>query len=112
MGSEECCREDGLDLGHPIKSSCTNSCRICIMEKNSSYRQIQCFKNVKIIAGTGSKTELRVAGRLAERYGGVASDWSKCAGKIESGKYIFDIHWYEKGGKQYEAKLKVRKEKL
>lgn len=70
------------------------------------------FQNVKIIAGTGSKTELRVAGRLAERYGGVASDWSKCAGKIESGKYIFDIHWYEKGGKQYEAKLKVRKEKL
>lgn len=70
------------------------------------------FQNVKIIAGTGSKTELRVAGRLAERYGGVASDWSKCAGKIESGKYIFDIHWYEKGGKQYEAKLKVRKEKI
>ena len=68
------------------------------------------FKNVKVIAGTGSKTELRVAGRLAERYGGVASDWSKCAGKIESGKYIFDIHWYEKGGKQYEAKLKIRKE--
>ena len=70
------------------------------------------FKNTKVIAGNGSKTDLRVAGRLSEKYGGVSSDWSKYAGKIESDKYIFGVHWYEKkDGKQYEVKLKARREK-
>ena len=70
------------------------------------------FKNTKIIAGNGSKTELRVAEKLAKKYGGTASEWSKYVGKIESDKYIFDVHWYEnKSGNQYEAKLKARKEK-
>ncbi|MBS6765938.1 MAG: phage minor capsid protein [Clostridium sp.] len=67
------------------------------------------FSNVKTIAGAGSDTPLRAAHRLAEKYGGASGEWSKFAGKIESGKYIFDVHWYERNGKQYDAKLKVRK---
>lgn len=69
------------------------------------------FGSVKTIAGTGSDTILRAARRLAEKYGGAPGEWSKFAGKIESGKYIFDVHWYERAGKQYEVKLKIRKEK-
>ncbi|CAG7589966.1 hypothetical protein PEPTYR26121_01108 [Peptoniphilus tyrrelliae] len=36
--------------------------------------------------------------------------WGK-VGKIESTKYIHDIHWYEKAGNQYKIKLKHRKGK-
>ena len=39
------------------------------------------------------------------------TDWSKCAAKIKSDKYIFDVHWYEYDGIQYETKLKYRKER-
>lgn len=67
--------------------------------------------NQKIIAGAGSDTTLRAANRLAEKYGGKAQDWSKFVGKIESDKYVFDVHWYERGGKMYDVKLKARKEK-
>lgn len=69
------------------------------------------FSDTKIIAGAGSGTTLRAANRLSEKYGGTAKEWSKFAGKIESGKYVFDVHWYERGGKQYDVKLKARKEK-
>lgn len=69
------------------------------------------FSNVKTIAGAGSDTALRAAHRLAEKYGGASGEWSKFAGKVESDKYIFDVHWYERSGKQYEMKLKMRKEK-
>ena len=65
----------------------------------------------KVIAGNGSNTELRARYRLAEDHGGNAEEWSKCVGKIESEKYIFDVHWYELKGKQYEAKVKSITEK-
>ena len=69
--------------------------------------------DVKIIAGEGSKKILRECSRLSNQYGGDKLQWSKVVGKIESEKYIFDVHWYEyKGnGKQYEIKLKNRSEK-
>lgn len=46
-----------------------------------------------------------------KKYGGKSGDWSKQAVKIESQKYIFDIHFYKKGKNQYMAKVKSRKEK-
>lgn len=56
-----------------------------------------------------------VSGRCVERlineYGGKESDWNKMAGKVESAKYIFDVHWYEKSYNQYETKLKFKKVK-
>ncbi len=64
--------------------------------------------SVKTIAGAGSKTELRDIERIATFYGGENSEWSKRVGKVESAKYIFDVHWYERNGKQYEMKLKHR----
>lgn len=66
---------------------------------------------VKTIAGAGSKTELRVEQGLVDKYGGALGEWRKRVGKIESEKYIFDVHWYELDGKQYEMKLKNRGEK-
>lgn len=69
------------------------------------------FTAVKTIAGAGSNTALRAANRLAREYGGKPWEWSKFAGKIESDKYVFDVHWYERGGQQYDIKLKARKEK-
>lgn len=70
------------------------------------------FTHTKAIAGKGSNTDIRVVDKLVEKYGGSKEDWSKKVGKIESGKYIFDLHWYELNGKQYEMKLKHRKENL
>lgn len=66
----------------------------------------------KVIAGKGSEVPLRVAEKLSQRYGGSSSQWSKLAGKVESDKYVFDIHWYEYSGRRYEMKLKVRKDKI
>lgn len=69
------------------------------------------IKNVKTIAGSGTDKSLRVEQRLVEQYGGKVGDWKKRVGKVESSKYIFDIHWYELEGRQYETKMKFRKDK-
>lgn len=69
------------------------------------------FETTKVIAGGNSKTPLRIKNELAEKYGGKPEDWLKKVGKIESDKYVFDLHWYELNGEQYEIKLKNRGEK-
>lgn len=71
------------------------------------------FENTKIIAGFGSDKELRIAEKLAQTYGGQPEDWSKRVGKIESDRYIFDMHWYENKNDfiQKDMKMKFRKEK-
>lgn len=66
------------------------------------------FKNTKTIY---SGKEIRVVDKLVSKYGGEVSDWEKKVGKIESDKYIHDLHWYENDKKQYNVKLKTRKEK-
>lgn len=63
------------------------------------------------IAGDGAETELRVAKRLSEQYGGRPQEWKKRVGQIQSNKYLFDVHWYELNGKQYDAKVKARKDR-
>lgn len=50
--------------------------------------------NIVEIAGENSK-EFRNANKYVKLYGGQNSDWSKRVGKIESDKYIFDIHWVQ-----------------
>lgn len=69
------------------------------------------FQHTRTIAGKGSKTTLRVEPALVKELGGNIGDWKKKVGKIESDKYIFDIHWYERDGIQYKVKIKNRKEK-
>ncbi len=69
------------------------------------------ISTAKTIAGAGSKTTLRVEKRLVENYGGHLSEWKKRVGKIESEKYVFDVHWYELDRKQYHMKLKHRGDK-
>ena len=50
--------------------------------------------------------------RLIRNYGGSADEWKKQAGKINSAKYVFDVHWYERDdGIQHDVKLKNRTEK-
>ena len=50
----------------------------------------------KIIEIAGGNTkEFRNANKYVKLYGGQNSDWSKRVGKIESDKYIFDIHWVQ-----------------
>lgn len=65
------------------------------------------ISNVHIIAGNGTQTVFRSASKYAKIYGGQAQEWTKRVGKIESDKYIFDIHWVEhsKYGR-YDFKLK------
>ena len=63
--------------------------------------------NVHIIAGNSTQTIFRSSNKYAKEYGGQAEEWMKKVGKIESDKYIFDVHWVEhdKYGK-YDFKLK------
>ena len=65
------------------------------------------ISNVHIIAGNGTQTVFRNANKYVQEYGGKAQEWTKRVGKIESDKYIFDVHWVEhsKYGK-YDFKLK------
>lgn len=65
------------------------------------------ISNVHIIAGNGTQTLFRSANKYAQTYGGKAQEWTKKVGKIESDKYVFDIHWVEHNiyGK-YDFKLK------
>lgn len=69
------------------------------------------FEKVVTIAGTGSDTDIKDVNRIISTHGGDAADWSKKAGKISSDAYVFDVHWYEKDGIQYEVKMKNRTEK-
>lgn len=62
----------------------------------------------KVIAGKGSDVEIRVIDRLVSKYGGNKNEWQKKVAKIKSDKYVFDVHWYEYDGIQYEMKLKHR----
>lgn len=50
--------------------------------------------HIKEIAGSNSKT-FRNAKKYVDIYGGKIDDWSKRVGKIESDKYVFDIHWVQ-----------------
>ena len=62
--------------------------------------------NIREIAGEHSK-EFRNASKYTRLYGGQNSDWSKRVGKIESDKYIFDIHWVQsKNGVLCDWKIK------
>lgn len=65
----------------------------------------------KTIAGEGTETKIRQIKSVVNKYGGKEEDWAKKVVKIESSKYIFDVHWYQKDNIQYEMKLKERSEK-
>ena len=79
--------------------------------KNEFIPSNALIKSVKTIAGKGSDVPIRVETGLIDRYGGKTGEWKKNVGKIESGKYIFDVNWYELEGRQYGTKLKFRKDK-
>lgn len=69
------------------------------------------IENSRTIAGKGSKTEIGVVDKLVAKFGGKPEEWKKIVGKIESDKYVFDVHWYELDGIQYDMKLKHRGDK-
>lgn len=69
------------------------------------------IKSVKTIAGKSTDVIIRAENRLITEHGGEKGEWLKCVGKVESDKYIFDVHWYELNKIQYETKLKYRKER-
>lgn len=70
------------------------------------------FSKITTIAGKGSDEAIGDIKRLVSNYGGSADEWKKQAGKINSAKYVFDVHWYERDdGIQHDVKLKNRTEK-
>lgn len=70
------------------------------------------FSKITTIAGKGSDEAIGDIKRLIRNYGGSADEWKKQAGKINSAKYVFDVHWYERDdGIQHDVKLKNRTEK-
>lgn len=63
--------------------------------------------STKIIAGNKVATSFRAAQKYADRYGGDRNDYSKIVGKIESDKYIFDIHFVKDVyNNEYDFKIK------
>lgn len=65
------------------------------------------IENVNIIAGEGVNKKINDLKRLTTTYG--EGNWTKRVGKVESEKYIFDIHWYQKLDEIYEQKIKAKK---
>lgn len=66
--------------------------------------------SVRIIAGSSSKTPVKAAKYLAEKYGGSPLQWIKMGGIIKTDSFRYDVHWFELNGEHYEEKLKeVRK---
>ena len=68
------------------------------------------INNVHIIAGNGTQTVFRSANKYSRDHGGIPEEWTKKVGKIESQKYMFDVHWVEhyRYGK-FDFKLKGKK---
>lgn len=65
--------------------------------------------DTKVIAGNDVKNEFRDAKKYVDKYGGKENDYYKVVGKIESAKYIFDIHFVkDKAGKEYDFKIKSK----
>lgn len=69
------------------------------------------LKQVHIIAGYRSSTDLRAAKQLARKYGGEDWKWEKKTGIIESEYNTYEVHWYEYDKKQYDPKVKRVKSK-
>ena len=65
------------------------------------------------IAGKGTSKYFRNAQKYVDKYGGNSSEYIKVAGKIESQKYIFDIHFVKNTStnKEYDYKISNKKVK-
>ena len=65
--------------------------------------------NTKVIAGVDVKSKFRGAAKYADQHGGKPRDYRKVAGKIESAKYVFDIHFVkDRAGNEYDFKIKEK----
>ena len=70
------------------------------------------FSKVSTIAGAGTDKPIRDIARLVAVYHSPADTWKKRSGRVDSDRYIFDLHWYEADdGLQREVKLKHKRER-
>ena len=67
------------------------------------------LEKVHVLAGKGTSTVLRAAPRLSKDYGGTPWTWEKKTGTIKTKNCVYEIHWYEHMGVQYEQKIKGAK---
>lgn len=65
------------------------------------------FDRVGTIADSDKIYDIK---RLLEMYGGEKKDWKKQYADIITAKYKYQIHFYQKDGKQFDVKYKTRKE--
>lgn len=99
--SQETLYNSSIGLGTSLKFL-DNTDRYTFIPKGTE------ITNITTIAGENAKT-FRNANKYVDLYGGNLSDWSKKVGKIESAKYIFDIHWVQgKNGILCEWKIKSK----
>lgn len=67
------------------------------------------IKNVTVIAGKGTSTQIRDINRLSNIYNMPKKSWQKVSGitriYYNNEKIKVEVHWYEANGKRYEVKL-------
>lgn len=69
------------------------------------------LENVRVIAGYRTSAVLKDAKRLSTIYGGDEHLWDKLTGTVQTDAFVYEAHWYENNGTQYEPKVKEVKKK-
>jgi hypothetical protein len=78
--------------------------------RRSLASEVQMSEPGKPFAGAGTDVRLRDAGRLAARYGGAPSQWSKMKSEPFRADPFrsFETHWYQNpAGERFEPKVKL-----
>lgn len=86
--------------------------RLDFIDENTNEKSfIPNFAEINYAKTIAKGESLRARERLARKYGGEPDKWEKKVDRIDSKKYMYDVHWYEYDNKQYLMKAKIRKER-
>lgn len=77
---------------------------------HAKFQEGSSITKIKVIAGSGTKAQIRDAVYLQERYKIPAEKWQKCRGDgvvlVDGVPRKAEIHWYEADGEKHDIKIK------
>ena len=77
---------------------------------HAKFQEGSSITKIKVIAGSGTKVQIRDAVYLQERYKIPAEKWQKCRGDgvvlVDGVPRKAEIHWYEADGEKHDIKIK------